>query len=423
MKILLVQETDWFVKGPLQQHHLMERLSLEGHEIRVIDFEVVWNTNKKKELISKHEIHENISKVYDDAKVTVIRPSIIKIPSLDYVSLILTRRKEIQKQIKEFKPDLIIGLQILTSYIGVILAQKNNIPFIYYWTDVYHAQIPLKFYRPLGKNIEKRVLKAADAVIVINDMLQDYVIKLGANPEKTYVEKAGLDFNLFNLNISGENIRKQHNIKEDDTLILFVGWLYKFSGLKETAIEICKNRSKINNIKLLIVGDGDAYDDLKEMVKKYKMENYIIIVGKMPYSSVPNFVAASDVCILPSFNNDIMNDIVPIKMYEYMAMSKPVIASKLPGVMKEFGDNNGVFYIDHPEETFNTVLELITERNIENEGKKAYNFVKNNDWNNVVEHFKAIVENLVKNEEGIECHYPMKERSITGQPSPKKRAK
>ena len=38
MKILLIQETDWFVKGPLQQHHLMEKLSLDGYEIRVIDF-------------------------------------------------------------------------------------------------------------------------------------------------------------------------------------------------------------------------------------------------------------------------------------------------------------------------------------------------------------------------------------------------
>ena len=42
MRILVVQETDWFEKGPLQQHHLMEKLSLRGHEIRVIDHEIIW---------------------------------------------------------------------------------------------------------------------------------------------------------------------------------------------------------------------------------------------------------------------------------------------------------------------------------------------------------------------------------------------
>ncbi|MBV1729972.1 MAG: glycosyl transferase GT4 family protein, partial [Methanobacterium sp.] len=127
MKILLVQETDWFEKGPLQQHHLMERLSLKGHEIRVIDYEIIWQTHGKKELKSKREIFENVSKVHDGANITVIRPPIIKIPTLDYISLLITRRKEIEKQIIEFKPDIIVGFQILTPYIGLKLAKKHNI--------------------------------------------------------------------------------------------------------------------------------------------------------------------------------------------------------------------------------------------------------------------------------------------------------
>ena len=40
MKILLIQETDWIKRGPHQQHHLMERLALKGHEIVVIDYEI-----------------------------------------------------------------------------------------------------------------------------------------------------------------------------------------------------------------------------------------------------------------------------------------------------------------------------------------------------------------------------------------------
>ncbi|MGB9937096.1 MAG: glycosyltransferase [Methanobacterium sp.] len=394
MKILLIQETDWFVKGPLQQHHIMERLSLEGHEIRVIDYEVVWNASKTKELVSKHQIIPNVSKVCENANITVIRPPIIKIPSLDYVSLILTRRKEIEKQIKEFKPDLIVGLQILTPFVGIGLAKKHKIPFVYYWTDVYHAQIPIKLYQPLGKYIEKRIIKKADAVIVINDLLKDYVLNLGSNPERTYVEKAGLDFNIFNPHITGENVRNEYKIKEDDILVLFVGWLYNFSGLKQTAMEICKNHSQHKNIKLLIVGEGDAYNDLKMMIDKYGMEDYVIMTGKVPYQCVPEFIAASDICILPSFNNEIMNDIVPIKLYEYMAMSKPVVASKLPGVFREFGQGNGIFYVDKPEDTFFKILDLIENYDLQKEGKNAYNFVKQNDWGNVLKHFKMIIENL-----------------------------
>ena len=39
MKILMVQESDGVKRGPHQNHHLMERLSMKGHEVRVIDYE------------------------------------------------------------------------------------------------------------------------------------------------------------------------------------------------------------------------------------------------------------------------------------------------------------------------------------------------------------------------------------------------
>ncbi len=38
LMILVVQESDWLKRNPHQQHHLLERLSLKGHEIRVIDY-------------------------------------------------------------------------------------------------------------------------------------------------------------------------------------------------------------------------------------------------------------------------------------------------------------------------------------------------------------------------------------------------
>jgi hypothetical protein len=42
MKILIVQESDWIGRGPHQQHQLADRLSLRGHQVRVIDYEILW---------------------------------------------------------------------------------------------------------------------------------------------------------------------------------------------------------------------------------------------------------------------------------------------------------------------------------------------------------------------------------------------
>ncbi|MDO8636598.1 MAG: glycosyltransferase, partial [Dehalococcoidia bacterium] len=159
MKILITQETDWLKRNPLQQHHLAETLSLRGHEIRVIDDELLWRQQGKKESYSRREVFQNVSKIYPGGQVTVIRPGIIKFPSLEYVSLIATHRKEIQRQIKEFKPDVIIGFGILNSYLAVKAAQKNNIPFVYHWLDVLHWLIPFKPFQPVGQMIESKTLK------------------------------------------------------------------------------------------------------------------------------------------------------------------------------------------------------------------------------------------------------------------------
>lgn len=395
MKILLVQESDWLKRGPHQQHHLMERLSIKGHDIRVIDYEVSWKNETNKEIYSKRKVFSKVSKFYDGANIYVIRPTIIKIPILDYISIIFTHGIEIRKQIKNFKPDVIIGFGILNTFIAATLSRRNNIPFIYYLIDELHRFIAFKIFQPLGKIIKSRTLKLSDRVIVINKKLRDYVISLGANPQKTYIVSAGVDLDRF-LNSDDRSIRKKYGIKKDDIVLFFMGYLYNFSGLKEVSLELAKLKDKERNIKLLIVGEGDIYNDLQEIKDKYKLKDKIILTGKQPYKKIPEFIAASDICLLPAQNIEIMRNIVPIKIYEYMAGCKPVISTKLQGIIKEFGNDNGVIYVDKPEDVLKKAIELIENEDIEEEGRKARKFVEKYGWDNIIDKFEKILEEVVR---------------------------
>lgn len=129
----------------------MERLSKRGHEIRVIDFEILWRESKKKGLILKRQVFTNVHKAIDDGTVTVIRPPIIRYPVLDYLSLIYSHQSEIKKQIVEFKPNVIIGFGILNASIAIWLAKKNGIPFAYYIIDELHRLVRKKYSEILRK--------------------------------------------------------------------------------------------------------------------------------------------------------------------------------------------------------------------------------------------------------------------------------
>lgn len=391
MKILITQDTDWIKRFPAQQHHLAERLVSRGHEIRVIDYEILWQKKGKKELFSKRQVFDNVSRIFKDTGITVIRPGILKIPLLEYVSMLFTYNKEIERQIEEFKPDVIIGHSILTNYLSMKLSKRRSIPFLFHLTDAQHTIIPSRLLQPIGKIIESINFKNADRVVVINEGLKDYAISMGASSGNTHVVRAGIDIERYNSNLDGGRIRERFGITKDDYVLFFMGLLYNFSGLKEVALELAKIKDKTINIKLLIVGDGDAFEDLKKIQRDYDLKDQIILTGRQPYEDVPDFIAASDICLLPAYNNETMRDIVPIKMYEYMAMEKPVIATRLPGVMKEFGTDHGVIYVDRPEDALMKAIELISLGGIQELGANAKRFVERNSWNDVTNQFEQIL--------------------------------
>ncbi len=392
MKILFLQDTDWIKRNPHQQVHLAERMVQKGHEVRVIDYEILWREEKNRKLLPKKRVY-SVSKVFPDIKITVIRPPILKVVILDYISMIFTYSREIKYQIKQFKPDVILSMDILITLLAYPFARRKGIPIVYYTIDIDYRLIPYRFLQFIGKRIERWNIRHADLVLSINEGLREYTIRMGADPSKTKVVRAGFDSQLFNANVKGDDIRKKYRIKKTDILLFFMGWLYHFSGLKEVANELLN----INNeeIKLLIVGDGDAFKDLKKIQEDFHLENKMILTGRQPYVLIPEFLAAADICLLPAYNNEIMRDIVPIKMYEYMAMEKPIITTRLPGVVKEFGNDNGVIYADGSSDVLNKTISLIRNGKVSEEGRKAKNFIKNLDWNKITNEFEQVLTELI----------------------------
>jgi glycosyltransferase involved in cell wall biosynthesis len=373
----------------------MERLSVLGHEVRVIDYEILWREHAGHEVVSKRSVHYSVHKATEEGDITVVRPAILKLPVLDYLSLAYTHRKEIQRQINEYKPDVVIGFGLLNAFIALRLARKARIPFVYYVIDELHRLVPEEFLRPLAKLIESSNMKASTIAVSINEALREYTIQMGAHPDKTSVVRAGIDFGLFNQGIDSRALRKELGIQEGEVVLFFMGWLYGFSGLKEVALHLAREPIRYGRIKLLIIGKGELWDTIERIRMNNHLENKIVILDWKPYKEMPGYIAASDICILPAHNNQIMKNIVPIKMYEYMASQKPVIVTRLPGLVKEFGEDNGVLYVDKPEEVLKLAEELKESNRILSEGIKARKFVEPSSWDIVVGEFEKKLIHLI----------------------------
>jgi glycosyltransferase involved in cell wall biosynthesis len=402
MKILVVQDGNWAKKGPHNQHHLMERLSLRGHEVAVVGYDQLWR--QESDGIVSHRMAVNeMARFYSNAKIRYVRARILRIPYLDYFSYLFSCRKEIKLLLSSYEPDVVVGFtSIISSFWGLKLAKKRRIPFIYYWTDVTHTLLPAKILQPVAKLLETHISLKADAVVTTNYGLRDYVLKLGVDDRRLTIVPGGVDFDHFDpKKYDRLKTRSSLGISSGELMLFFMGWLYDFSGLKEVASEIAKLPDKDKKVKMLVVGEGDYFEELEAFVKSQGMESRIILMGVKPYSQIPELINASDICILPAIKREIMEHIVPIKMYEYLAMSKPVISTRLNGVQKEFGEGHGVVYAEEPEDVVKVALEM-NEEELDRIGRSGGEFINKFNWESITDEFECLLNRVTQESEIFE---------------------
>jgi len=366
-----------------------------GHEVRVVDFEIRWADREESSLVARRKVFSDVYKVVENGILPVIRPGFLRIPLLDVASLVYTHSSEVRRQFREFRPDVVVGFGILNALLGIWFARKRRIPFVHYVIDELYRLMPRRELQGLSKIIEQADYRRATQVLSINEALRDYTVEMGALPERTRVLPAGVDLHRY-LHSDGSEVRSRFGLTKSDLVLFYMGWLYPFSGVKEVAEEVTKLAASKRTVKLLAVGKGELWNSLSAMASSPTSGGRIILEPWRPYPELPAYLAAADICILPAHKVGLMENIVPIKMYEYMAAGKPVIATRLPGLVREFGQDHGVVYVDDPRDVVKTAIHLADAGEIPHLGASARDFVSRNDWPGITDEFERLLGDLSK---------------------------
>jgi glycosyltransferase involved in cell wall biosynthesis len=389
MHILVVQETDWQRRGPHQQHHLMERLSQRGHTVTVLDYPILRKHWPRESIFVRREEQANAARLYPEARIRLVTPGTVSLRPLARPSSVLAFRREISRQIGEARPDVIVSYALSTGLPALRLAKQHRIPYVFHVIDALHAIVPVGFLRPVAHWVERRIFAAADQVVLINEHLRDYAIRMGAAPKRAVVLRTGVDLKRFVPDADGSQTRTELGIKPDDFVLFFMGWLYPFSGVREVAESL---HAAPPEVRLLVVGDGDDYGALQAMQEK--LGGRLILTGRVPYERIPSLAAAADVFLLPFRCVPATEHIVPIKLYEYMAAGKPVVATPLPGVQRDVGKGNGVIYAEAEEQA---ALALAIRDRAAELGQKARAFVERYcDWGAITDEFEALLAHCME---------------------------
>lgn len=240
------------------------------------------------------------------------------------------------------------------------------------------------------KRLYNVFLKKTDKIIVITEKLKEIFIKNGFNSDKILVLPDAVDFKKFNIDISRESARKKFNLPTDKKIIMYAGHLYKWKGV-DTLMESAKF---LNNDFLILVIGGTEKD-----IATYKnlAGNYmnVSLLGYRPFSEIPYLLKAADFLILPNIEKEeISRDFTsPLKLFEYMASKRPIIASALPSIKEILNDSNSILIKPSDPEKLASAIKLLDENQdfAEKISHKAFIDVQKYTWEKRVEKILNII--------------------------------
>lgn len=307
---------------------------------------------------------------------------------------------------------LAFGLKNIISAVGLSIYSLIKNPDVIYSRDELSLYI-LSFFK---KNLiyethrfsntrrffYKRFIKNDLKVVVITNHLKEDLMKMGFTAKNILVAPDGVDFDQFDLAISQKEARDKLNLPQDKKIVAYTGHLFEWKGadiLLETAKLISNFKFRISNFEdILFIFVGGMPQDIENFKKKAGNLDNVMILGQRPYKEMPLFLKAADVLVLPNSAKEEISRLYtsPLKLFEYMASGRPIIASDLPSVREILNPTNALLIIpDDPKLLAEKIQILLSDKNLQfSLAAQALELAKKYTWQARAENIRShILEN------------------------------
>lgn len=348
MKILYLHRTQGKGVEGVHIQEMVRAFQCLGHKVDILSPAGLNNDSTRDERReTRNIIHSIISRILPEFGFEILE--------IFYNFIALIR---MEKLLGQKKYDLIYERYAIFSWAGVKAAKKYRIPLILEvnytsFTPLYRKRTAI--LKPLAHWLDKKIFAAANGIVVVSTALKEHLIGLGVLPEKIIVCTNAADPEKFNPAISGQEIRDKFNLNGKKVLG-FVGGFYPWHGLDLLINSFAEIKKEVNYAALLLIGDGPTKDKVKAKVETLGIQEDVRFIAKLQHDDLPKHIAAFDVAVMPDSNEYGS----PMKIYEYMAMGKPVIAPRLGPLEDGTEDGRqGILFSQHSQQEMTVAIKKL----------------------------------------------------------------
>ncbi len=186
-------------------------------------------------------------------------------------------------------------------------------------------------------------LVRSDVVAVVSDEVATQVARLGVEEHRIVISPMAVDAERFSPAVPGAPVRARYGL-EGTFVIGWTGSFRKFHGLDLAVQAFASLHRSAPTTRLLLVGDGAERSTLEHQVRAAGVGDAVIFAGAVAHESLPELVAAMDATVVTAHAGQGFH-YSPLKMREYMAAGRPVVAPRIGDVGRLLTDGaDGLLY-------------------------------------------------------------------------------
>lgn len=233
--------------------------------------------------------------------------------------------------------------------------------------------------------------KRLKGIIVITRKLKDFFLRKGIAENKILVAPDAVDIKIFNVGSSMFEARGKLNLPKDKKIVLYTGHLYSWKGA-DTLAKASEYLPKDTEIYFV----GGTESDKRNFQPRTSNFERIKVVGHRRHSEIPYWLKSADVLVLPNTAKEEISKYwtSPIKMFEYMASKRPIVASDLPSIKEILNEDNAILVKpDDPKALAEGIKKVLESPELaERISAKAFQDVQQYTWEKRAEKILGFIQ-------------------------------
>jgi glycosyltransferase involved in cell wall biosynthesis len=243
---------------------------------------------------------------------------------------------------------------------------------------------------------ERLSIALATAVVTVNPAMRERLLELGVRRAKVTVVANSPSLGRFNA-----DRHEQRVFAADGSIrLVYAGALtpvYELDVAIEALAAIVAQRPELD-LRLDVYGRGDLTGPLVAHAASLGLGERVTFHGRIPIDDVPAAITRADIGLAPTRRDRFTDVSLSTKVFEYAAMRKPVVASRLPMVERTFPDGAvEVYEPGEPASLAAAILRIVDDRaRREAAVEKAFDVVRTAAWEREAERYLALIERLAR---------------------------